>query len=363
MRNEATMHNRATLIAIALLPIGAAVESLRIHPTNAGAHADVPVEIRRAAASSALATGSDAPTRFDPELPAPPRSPAPPPAVERRNAAQGLKVFISADMEGVAGAVTPDQLGPTGFEYQRFREFMTAEVLAAIEGAREAGATEIVVADAHGNGENLLIERLPPEVRVIRSWPRPLMMMQGIDSTFHAAVFIGYHSATTNPEGVRAHTISSARLAAVKLNGTPMPEAGINAAIAGHFGVPVVMISGDDATIAEARQLIGELEGAEVKRAISFHAAATLTPAAAQLLIRQRVRDGIAKRTSIRPMRMSGPVRLDVTFKNYRPAEMLAYLPIVERVDAHTIRYTAQSILDISKFLEFIVTYCPDLDP
>ncbi len=283
----------------------------------------------------------------------PSRSPSP----------QGLKVFISADMEGVAGAVTPDQLGPAGFEYARFREFMTAEVLAAIEGAREAGATEIVVADAHGNGQNLLIERLPPDVRVIRSWPRPLMMMEGIDSSFHAAVFIGYHAATTNPAGVRAHTISSARLAAVKLNGTAVAEAGINAAIAGHFGVPVVMISGDDVTVAEAKALLGDVEGAEVKRAISFHSAATLTPQAAQALIRQKVRAGIQRREDFTPHVRRGPVRLDVTFKNYRPAEMLAYLPIVERVDAHTIRYTGPNMIAVSKFLEFIVTYCPELDP
>src|SRR5688500_11586147 len=130
-------------------------------------------------------------------------------------------------MEGVTGVVSAEQLGPTGFEYQRFREFMTAEALAAIQGAREAGATEIVVSDSHGNGQNLLIERFPADVTIIRSWPRPLMMMEGIDSTFHAAIFIGYHSGTTNLKGVRAHTISSARLAAVELNGRAMPEAGI----------------------------------------------------------------------------------------------------------------------------------------
>ncbi|MGH7480895.1 MAG: M55 family metallopeptidase, partial [Longimicrobiales bacterium] len=124
------------------------------------------------------------------------------------HAQQPLEVFISADMEGVAGAVTGEQLGPGGFEYQRFREFMTAEVLAAIEAARSAGATEILVADAHGNGQNLLIERLPNDIEIVRSWPRPLMMMQGIDSTFDAAIFLGYHASTTNPEGVRAHTMS-----------------------------------------------------------------------------------------------------------------------------------------------------------
>ena len=131
-----------------------------------------------------------------------------------------LKLYISADMEGVVGAVTGDQLGPAGFEYGRFREFMTREVLAAIRGARAAGVGEILVSDSHGNGENLLIEMLPADVMVVRSWPRPLMMMQGIDSTFDAAVFIGYHAGTTNPAGVRAHTISSARLADVRLNGT-----------------------------------------------------------------------------------------------------------------------------------------------
>jgi len=120
------------------------------------------------------------------------------------SAQQPLKVYISADMEGVAGAVSGEQLGPAGFEYQRFREFMTAEVMAAIEGARAAGATEILVSDSHGNGQNLLIERLPDDVRVVRSWPRPLMMMQGIDSTFDAVILLGYHAGTTNPAGVRA---------------------------------------------------------------------------------------------------------------------------------------------------------------
>ena len=148
---------------------------------------------------------------------------------------QGLKVYISADMEGVVGVVTGDQLGPTGFEYGRFREFMTREVVAAIEAARTAGASEILVSDSHGNGENLLIEMFPQDITVVRSWPRPLMMMEGIDESFDAAILLGYHASTHNPEGVRAHTISSARLADVRLNGRSVPEAGLSAAIAGHF--------------------------------------------------------------------------------------------------------------------------------
>src|SRR5262245_39864911 len=168
-----------------------------------------------------------------------------------------LKVHISVDMEGVAGAVTGDQLGPAGFEYGRFREFMTREALAAIESAKEAGATEIVVADAHGNGENLLIYQLPPDVRVIRSWPRRLGMVAGIDDSVNAAIFIGYHAGTNNVTGVRAHTFSSANLTRVALNGANVTEGSWNAAIAGHFGVPIVMMSGDDAAIAEVRNAVG----------------------------------------------------------------------------------------------------------
>lgn len=199
-----------------------------------------------------------------------------------------MKIFISADMEGVGGVVTGDQLGPTGFEYQRFREFMTQEVNAAIEAAFAAGADEIVVADSHGNGKNLLIEKLPRNITLVRSWPRPLGMMQGIDDTFAGGIFLGYHASTTNPEGVRAHTLSSANLADVKLNGISIPEAGINAAIAGQFNVPIIMISGDDAAVKEVTALLGDVEGAVVKWNYGFHSARTMMPEAAYDLIRKK---------------------------------------------------------------------------
>jgi D-amino peptidase len=274
-----------------------------------------------------------------------------------------VKVYISADMEGITGVVSGDQLGPTGFEYTRFREYMTAEVLAAMQGAREAGATEFVISDSHGNGESLLIDRFPANVTIVRSFPRPLMMMQGIDSSFAAAIFIGYHSATTSTTGVRAHTISSALLTRVAINGTPMSEAGINAAIAAHYGVPVVMISGDDAIVAQAQQQLGNLEGAVVKRAISFHSAATMTPEAGQALIRERAKSGVARRTDIRQAAATKPITLDVSFKNYRPVELLSYLPNVQRVDAHTVRFVGRDIVEISRFLEFVTSYDPALTP
>ena len=274
-----------------------------------------------------------------------------------------MKIYISADMEGVVGVVTADQLGPQGFEYERFRNFMTQEVNAAIEAAFEAGATEIVVSDSHGNGQNLLIEKLPRNILLVRSWPRPLMMMQGIDETFAGVIFLGYHSATTNPAGVRAHTISSARLADVRLKGVSVSEAGLNAAIAGHFNVPVIMVSGDDAVVKETTQLLGDVEGATVKWASGFHSATTLMPEAAYQLIREKVKKAIGRIKDFKPHKLAPPIQLDVRFKNYRPSEVLGYLSIVERTDAHSIRFTGKDILEVSKFLEFIMTYEPALEP
>src|SRR5918993_2338186 len=242
-----------------------------------------------------------------------------------------LRVLISVDMEGVAGAVTGDQLGPTGFEYGRFRDFITREAMAAVTAAKAAGATDIIVTDAHGNGENLLIEQFPPDVRVIRSWPRQLGMVAGVDQQVDAVMFIGYHASTNNVKGVRAHTFSSATLTRVALNGATVSEGSWAAAIAGHFNAPVIMISGDDAAIAEVRSAVGNIEAAETKKTLGFHSAMTLTPQASTELIGQRVRAGLGRLSEFKPLKTSGPVVVEVSFKNYLPAEILAYLPIFER--------------------------------
>ena len=274
-----------------------------------------------------------------------------------------MKIYISADMEGVVGVVTAEQLGPQGFEYQRFREFMTQEVNAAIEAAFEAGATEIVVSDSHGNGQNLLIEKLPQNITLVRAFPRPLMMMQGIDETFAGVIFLGYHSGTTNTQGVRAHTMSSARLADMRLKNISLSEGGINAAIAGHFNVPVLMVSGDDAAVKELTALLGDVEGAVVKWSSGFHSARTLMPEAAYGLIREKVKKAIGRMKDFKPYKLAPPIQLDVRFKSYRPSEVLSYLSIVERTDAHSIRFVGKDMIEVSKFIEFILTYEPALEP
>ena len=274
-----------------------------------------------------------------------------------------LRVHISVDMEGVVGVVTGDQLGPTGFEYARFREFMTREALAAVTAAREAGATEIIVADSHGNGENLLFEQFPPYVRVIRAWPRKLSMMAGVDAGVDAAIFIGYHASTNNAAGVRAHTFSSATLTRVALNGVDMTEGSWNAAIAGHYGVPVVMVSGDDAAVAEVKAVVGDIETAAVKQNLGFHSAMTVTPEVSYQMIGEKVKAGLARRSTLKPYVVKTPVTVDVGFKHYLPAEVLAFLPMFERTSSHSVRFRAPDMGEASRIMNFITEYRSDLTP
>ena len=273
------------------------------------------------------------------------------------------RIFISVDMEGIAGVVTGDQLSAQGFEYERFRGLMTEEANAAIAAARAAGAGEIVVADSHGSMQNLLVERLPADVQIVRGSPRPLGMMQGIDASFAGVIFIGYHAGTTNVSGVRAHTFSSATLADLRLNGVSVTEGAWNAALAGHFGVPVLAVSGDEAAVREVSTLVAGVETATVKWPIGFHAARTLTPQAARDAITAAVRRGMERRAAIAPHRVKAPLELEIRFKNYRPSEVLSWLPGVRRIDAHAVAWTAKDMVEAYRFLEFVLTYQAGLEP
>ena len=287
------------------------------------------------------------------------------PTVAQTPAANGkkLKVYISVDMEGIAGVVTADQLGPNGFEYERFRRFMTNEAVAAVQAAKAVGATEVVVSDSHGNGESLLIELFPKDVRIVRSWPRHGEMMAGLDSSFDAAMFVGYHASTTNPRGVRAHTFSSARFARVTLNGSAVTEGEFNAAYAGAIGVPVIFASGDDAAMAELRSRLGNLETVETKKTLGFHSAETLTPEASCEKIATGVRSALNRLRDFKPYTIKTPVTLEITFKNYMPAEVLSYLRTVQRVDSHTIRFVGKDMEEVGDFVEFVDEYNGDLTP
>lgn len=262
-----------------------------------------------------------------------------------------LKIFISADMEGITGVVTSLQLTPEGSEYARFRRFMTDEVNAAIEAAQAAGATEIVVSDSHGNMQNLLLEELNPAVRVVRGRPRPLGMVQGLDESFHALIFIGYHASENIPNAVRSHTFSSARLLSVVINGKEVSEGIINAAVAGHYGVPIAFISGDRAAVKQLQEAAPWVEGAIVKEPLGYHSAITLVPSQGRELIRQGVRRALERLPEMRPYVIAPPVELEVGFKSTLDAEQWSFLPNVVRLDAHTIRLTFPDIVQAYRFM------------
>lgn len=278
-------------------------------------------------------------------------------------ARDGRRIFVSVDMEGIGGAVTDQQLGTAGFEYQKFRELMTEETNAAIAAAREAGATEFVVADSHGSFQNLLVDKLPADVQLVRGTPRPLTMMQGIDESFDGVIFIGYHASTMNSEGVRAHTMSSANMADLRLNGVSVTEGAWNAALAGHFGVPILAVSGDEAAVKEIQGLVPGVEGAVVKWPYGFHAARVLSPEASRQVIRDAVKKGMARRTQIAAQKVKTPVEVEIRFKAYRPAEILSWLPLFKRIDSHAVRFTAKDMLEATRTISFVMNYQFDLQP
>jgi D-amino peptidase len=271
-------------------------------------------------------------------------------------AQQPRKIFISVDMEGITGVVQPAQLGPEGFEYQRAREWMTGEVNAAIAGIRDAGPADIVVCDSHGNGQSVLIDLLPDDVRIVRGFPRPMEMMQGIDESFAAAVFIGYHASEWTANAVRGHTISSARLLGVKLNGQEVSEGIYNAALAGQFGVPVAFVSGDRLAVTQVQQVAPSAEGAIVKEPYGYHSAVTVTPARGRAMIRDGLKRAMNAIGSLRPYRVNASIALEVGFKLTIDAERAAFVPGVTRSDAHSVKGTFKDMTEITRLLQVLTS-------
>lgn len=252
-----------------------------------------------------------------------------------------MRVYISVDMEGIAGVVHEDQTNPVDprcrGEYDRFRRLMTAEANAAIEGALEAGAETVAVNDSHWNMRNLLAEELHEAAELIAGDPKPASMMEGLDDSFQAACFIGYHAMGGTARAVLDHTYTD-KVFAVTLNGRPVGELGINAAYAGTMGVPVVMVSGDAAACAEAKALLPDVVTVAVKEAVSRQAARSLAPAVACRRIRAAAAD--AFRAGGRPFVVEAPVTLEVTFTSTVHADMAELVPGSSRTGARSMRVT-----------------------
>jgi D-amino peptidase len=265
-----------------------------------------------------------------------------------------FRVFISADMEGVTGVVADKQTGAEGPDYSTFRVQLIEEVNAAIAGAFDAGATQVVVVDSHGGGTNLQPDKLDSRAELITGAPKPAGMMQGLNETYSAVIFIGYHARGSTANGILSHTYSLAPLV-VRLNEQEVGEYGLNAALAGYFGVPVVFISGDRATAEQARGFIPGVATLIVKEAVSRTAARTRTFQDVREEIRSGVKSALARRHQIRPVQLSSPVKLEMELSTTAAADSAMLVPGMQRVADRVVRYVApdmQTAYKISVLIE-----------
>jgi D-amino peptidase len=260
-----------------------------------------------------------------------------------------MRVYISVDMEGVAGVVHEDQTDPIqprhAGEYNRFRRLMTNEANAAIAGALETGASTVVVNDSHWLMRNLLAEELNPKAELISGGPKRLSMVEGIDAGFDAAMFIGYHARAGTPRATIDHTYTS-RVYECRINGQPVGELALNAAMAGVYGVPVALVSGDQSLAAEARALLGErVETIVVKEAVGRFAARSLAPSVAC----ERIRVGAtaALRRQHLPFTISAPIRLEVDFVVTQMADMAELVPGSTRTTGRTVAYSGDDYREV----------------
>jgi len=265
---------------------------------------------------------------------------------------KGLKVFISVDMEGVCGVINWEDVNRTGKDYDLFRKLMTQEANAAIEGALFAGATEILVRDSHGSARNILPDILHQDAILLRDWSGgPMSMMEGIDETFDAVIFIGYHAREGTPNAVLKHTMTGQ--IDVFINGKNMPEAGINGAAAGYYGVPVVMVAGDSAIVKQARDIFGDIEGVAVKESIGT-AAKMLHPNKAQQLIRQKTKEALSNLSRYKPLKLQTPITMEIVYKDEIDAYRASWFPGAKKTGERSVSYTHEDFLEILKFFMFV---------
>ena len=276
-----------------------------------------------------------------------------------------MKVHITADMEGIATIAHDIQADSKGADFTRMREVMTGEVQAAIEGAKAGGATEILVCDAHDTGRNLFIERLDEDVEVIEGSAYDLGMMAGISRDFDASFQIGYHSMRHTHAGVLGHTFTYT-IAELRLNNIVVGESGLSAAIAGHYGVPVVLVSGDAHAIRQAKGLVKNVIGVPTKEGVGLYGVRTLTPARARALIRKGAKEAMGMVKEIEPLVLKKPIAMEVEFEKPLMAQYVSRMPMVKRKDMKSVTYKAGDVVEafhVFEVMNQVAAYARDEGP
>lgn len=256
-----------------------------------------------------------------------------------------MKVYISVDMEGITGIAVKAQVVEGHPAYERARRFMTHDINAAVAGAFDAGATEVLVNDGHFTMTNILIEDLDPRARLITGRNKHLSQMEGLDASFSAVFYIGYHASVGTAGAVINHTYLGKAVREVRRNGRAASEAEINSGIAGHFGVPIVLITGDDKAVAEATAVLGAIESVVVKRGIDRYVANSMTLAASAVLIREAAKRALGRVKEIPVPPVPSPVTFEIDFMSTAEAAITTLFPTVELRGPRTVAVTDRDYL------------------
>lgn len=250
-----------------------------------------------------------------------------------------MKVYISADMEGVTGVTHSQDVIPDRSQYERFRPLLTADVNAAIEGAAEAGATEFLVNEAHDGMRNILLDEMDGRAEIIVGQRKPFSMMQGVEGS-DVAFFVGYH-ARAGTGGILSHTFNAPNVVTgVELNGEPCSEARMNATFAGLRNIPVGLVTGDDLTCEEARSLYEGVRTAQVKTAVDRYTARCLSPEAAYRRIREAAQGALTNVGSLAPYTPEPPYTFTVEFATASTAASVLHFPQLQRANDRHVTWT-----------------------
>jgi D-amino peptidase len=271
------------------------------------------------------------------------------------SAQSGRRVFISADMEGISGISASDQLSASGAEYNRSRKMMADDVNAAIRGARRGGATDIVVNDSHGSMRNLRLEDLDDQVRLISHSFKRSGMMEGLDESFDAAIFIGYHAKAGNATGLFAHT-GSGVVRDVRVNGRSLGEGGLNTMVAAWYGVPVALVTGDDVAVKQVAEVATSARTVAVKRAINPRAVELRPFAVVHREIEEAAYEGVRDAKKMSPQRAAS-YQVDVQFNDIAIPEVAQSLPQMSRPAPDTIAFTADSMPKAYTLIRLLYRY------
>ena len=263
-----------------------------------------------------------------------------------------MKIFLSADMEGITGSTLFDEVEKTHADYREFQEQLTAEVAAACEGALEAGATEVWVRDAHESARNILAARLPRQTRLLRGWSgHPYVMMGGIDSSFAAAAMIGYHARAGASASPLQHTLTG-KAATIKINGAYASEFMVSTYTAALEGVPVVFVSGDAGLCEEAAALVPNLGVVAVKEGMGS-ATASIHPAAAVEQIRLGMTQALQRGPEKCRLTLPEYFNVEIAYKAYDTAYEKSFYPGVHLSDPYTLHYKTSDYFDVLRLFAF----------